>query len=67
MFPNLEAEMTRRRVSREDIAKLTKKNYATVCLKLTGKAPFTLNEAKLIKDKFFSDCDLEELFEREEN
>lgn len=67
MYPNLEAEMARYKVKREDIALEIGKSSKTVGLKLSGRTPFTIDEAFIIKRKFFPDCNVEALFKREEH
>lgn len=63
MFKNLEAEMVRRNVKRNDLAIRIGVRYQAICLKLNGKSPITFNEATTIRDEFFPDKTLEELFE----
>lgn len=62
MFPNLKAEMSRRGIILEDLAKLLNVTVPTVSMKLNGKAPLTLAEAKAIKNYIGVDIPLEELF-----
>ena len=62
MYRNLIAEMARRGLSAEDIAKVIGKSVRTARDKLNGKYPFTLNEAARIKKTYFSGMELEYLF-----
>ncbi|AUM91545.1 helix-turn-helix domain-containing protein [Clostridium botulinum] len=64
MFNNLEAELKRKNIRRKDLAKELNLTIGTVSQKLNGKAPLTLNEAKLIKQVLKVDISLEELFEK---
>lgn len=66
MFRNLEAELVRRNLSRSDLALAIGKSYGTVSQKMCGRIPFTLNEARKIKEVFFPDCNIEYLFSEEE-
>ena len=45
MFRNLRAEMVRRNVKQEQIAKVAKMHKCTLSRKLSCKVPFTINEA----------------------
>lgn len=42
MYRNLEAEIVRRKISKEEIAKAIGKSYVTFTLKLSGKSSFFL-------------------------
>ena len=63
MFPNLKAEMSRKGVTLADLAEVLNVTVPTVSLKLNGKTPLTLSEAKLIKNYLEVDIPLEELYE----
>lgn len=63
MYPNLEAERVRRKIDLKDIAIAIGRTVPTVSLKLKGKYPITLNEAKKIKQLLDVDIPLEELFQ----
>jgi hypothetical protein len=65
VFNNLNAEIARHRVKKGDIAKLIGKTLATFSLKLAGKTPFTYEEACLIHETYFPECDFKVLFQRE--
>ncbi|NOW85348.1 transcriptional regulator with XRE-family HTH domain [Clostridium beijerinckii] len=62
MYNNLEAELRRRKIKRKDLADKLNLTISTVSLKLNGKAPITLHEAKLIKQILNVDIPLEDLF-----
>jgi hypothetical protein len=66
MFPNLLAEMTRQKITQDDIANDIGICHSSINLKLTGKREFTLKEIQLIKEKFFPMFTLDYLFERKE-
>ena len=63
MFRNLEAEMTRASINSEVIAETIGKSYNTTRSKISGKKPFTLDEAAAIKKKLFPGFSLDYLFE----
>ena len=74
MYPNVRAEITRAGLTLEPIARELDVTVSTLSLKLSGKYPVTLNEAKKIKDIIVEakkakgitiniDLPLEELFE----
>ena len=62
MYKNLEAEIVRHNISKNDIAKVIGKNYITLTLKLRGKSSFLYEEAVKIQETFFPEYDLKELF-----
>ena len=59
---NLEAEMTRKRISRRDIAELVGVTYRTIHSKFNGGSEWTLSECLKIRDKFFPEMELDYLF-----
>lgn len=61
-FPNLRAEMARKGVSIQDIARELKKDRTTIGAKLSGKRPIHLEEAFAIIDAFFPELDVHYLF-----
>lgn len=63
MFPNVKAELSRRGITLTDLARVLGCTVSTVCMKLNGKTPLTLAEAKTIKKYIGVDLPLEELFE----
>lgn len=66
MYRNLEAEIVRKEISKDEIAKAINKTYNTLTLKMAGKFPFTYDEAVTIQETFFPNCDLKTLFEKTE-
>lgn len=67
MYLNLEAEIVRSNIPKENIAKAIGKTYNTLTLKLNGKYPFTYDEALKIQETFFPNIELKVLFKREQN
>ena len=49
MFPNLDAEMARKKITRNALAEEIHKTPTTLSLKLNGKAPISLSECVEIK------------------
>lgn len=66
MFPNLDAEMARRKMTALTLAQKTGIPYSTLTPKLAGKAPIKLSEAKAIKKALETDMSIDELFEVDE-
>lgn len=66
MYNNLEAEIIRKRIKKPVIAEAIGRIYNTLNLKISGKYPFTYDEALTIHEKFFSECDFKELFKKTE-
>ena len=68
LFPNLDAELARLNIKRTDIAKdLYKGRVASVSDKLNGKSPLTIEEALMIKRKYFPNLMLDYLFDIKED
>ena len=67
MYNNLEAEITRKKIKKPLIAKEIGRTYNTLNLKISGKYPFTYDEALLIQEKFFPECDFKKLFKKFES
>lgn len=63
MYPNLNAELSRKGVTLTDLAEALDCTVSTACDKKNGKRPFTLAEAKTVKKFLQVDIPLEELFE----
>lgn len=63
-YPLLEAQMLLSSCDRKSLAEALHVHYNTLCRKLRGEMPFTLDEALLIKAFLQTDLPLEELFER---
>lgn len=64
MYPNLKAEMARRNIGAYLIAGSIGLNISSFYRSLRGKRGFTLEEAIRIRDSFFPDFTLEQLFEK---
>ena len=62
MYPNLDAEMARKRITRAFLAEEMGK---TLSLKLNGKAPLTLAECVEIKNIVNPECTVDYLFATE--
>ena len=65
MYPNLNAERARKGITLENIAEGLSVTVGTVSLKLSGKYPVTLAEAKQIKEIIGTNLPLEILFSEE--
>ena len=63
MYRTAKSEMMRRGLTLGDVAPLMDISVGTLSLKLNGKYPITLSEAKQFKEIVKSDLPLEELFE----
>lgn len=64
MYNNLEAEIVRRKIRKTIIADAIGRSYNTLNLKISGRYPFTYDEALTIHEKFFPECNLKELFKK---
>lgn len=64
MYNNLEAEIVRKKIKKQNIAKGIGRTYNTLNLKIAGKYPFTYDEALAIHEEFFPECDFKELFKQ---
>ena len=62
MYPNLDAELDRKKITRTQLAKILKVNPGTLSLKLNGKAPLTLTECIKIKQAVGEQYSIEYLF-----
>ena len=65
IYPNLRAEMARRNISIQCIAKAIETGRDTAGAKLSGKRRLFFEEAIAIMDTFFPDEDIRHLFEKE--
>ena len=66
IYPNLEAEMRRHRVTQQDIASFIGRRPETVSKWMNGRAgEFSISMAMQVKDHFFPRCSVEYLFARE--
>lgn len=62
MFPNLDAELARKKMTRGMLAERIHKTATTLSLKLNGKAPITLAECIEIKNVVSPDSTVDYLF-----
>lgn len=62
MFPNLNAEMARFKITAKDMAIAVDMKYDTLLNKLKGKTEFTRPEMYLIKNTFFPSQTIDFLF-----
>ena len=65
LFPNLDAEMARKKITRSMLAEKINKTATTLSLKLNGKAPLTLNECVEIKNVVSPESTVDFLFATE--
>jgi hypothetical protein len=66
MFPNLNAEMARYKVSPKDIAETLERTVERTRDKLTGRVSTSTQEAEAIRNKHFPGMSLDYLFETRE-
>ena len=64
VYPILVAEIAKRKIKKADIAKTLGICDKALYNKLNGLASFTLEEALLLRNEFFPDKTVEELFTR---
>ncbi len=66
IYKNLASEMVKRDVTIEHF-RITLNKKTTKCIKekLSGKTKFSVAEAMLLFDTYFSDCEFTELFKKE--
>ena len=62
MFPNLSAELARKKMSMKDLSEETNIGYESMKNKMKGKTEFTCAEMNSIK-KVFPGCTMDYLFE----
>lgn len=62
MFPNLEAEMARKKITQAKLAEILEVTPTTLSLKLNGKSTLSLKECVKIKNMVFPDKTLDYLF-----
>lgn len=65
MYPEVRAEMARKKISLDIIANGIDCTVSTASLKLNGKSPIMLKEAVKIKNIIGSELPIEELFKPE--
>lgn len=67
MLRNLEAEITRKKLSREEIASGIGISTRSLYDKLKGKSQFSVEEAFNLRRLFFPDKEMDYLFEQTDN
>ena len=65
-YLNLKGEMAKRSVTIEAISQLLHIHRNSVANKLRGESSFYIEEATQIREAFFPDKELEELFQKDE-
>lgn len=65
MFPNLSAEMARKKITIKALSEITEINYETLKNKCNGNTEFKRIEMYLIKKKAFPECSIDYLFKTE--
>lgn len=63
MYPNLRAEMARKKITASELAEKLGITISTMSIKLNGKSDFTLKEALKIRAILEADMPIEVLFE----
>lgn len=66
MFPNLDAEMARKKITRTMLAEMIHKTPTTLSMKLNGKAMLTLAECIEIRDAVGKEFAIDYLFASDE-
>lgn len=66
MYSNLERILKERKITKKELAAFLQIRYATLVDKTNGNSRFFLDEAILIKERFFPDVEIEYLFATEE-
>lgn len=64
MYPNLEAEIARKSITKAKVAEKIKMPITTFSQKINGKFEFTVAEAKRIKKRVFPEHSIEYLFKK---
>lgn len=67
MYPNLDAEMARKKITRAALANLIHMTASTLSMKLNGKATLTLLECIKIRDAVDESLEIDYLFASEED
>ena len=62
IYRNLDAEMSRQKITNEDIAKILNKNISTITAKLNVPDRIKLSECLKIKNEFFPTLEIDYLF-----
>ena len=66
MYPNLEAEMARSKITQAKLAEIVGITPTTLSFKLNGKSTLSLKECVQIKKNAFPDKSLDYLFQTDE-
>lgn len=66
MYPNLEAEMARSKITQAKLAEILGITPTTLSFKLNGKSTLSLKECVQIKKRAFPDKSLDYLFQTED-
>lgn len=66
MFPNLDAEMARRKITRAALANTLHVTPSTLSMKLNGRAKLTLPECIKIRDAVDKNLEIDYLFASDE-
>ena len=64
MYLNLKTELERNRITETELADLLGVHRNTIANKLNGTTSFTIDEAVLIRDKFFPYAEFQYLFKK---
>lgn len=64
MYENLKTEMVKKGITQRALANILKIHENTVANKLTGESNFSIEEAFIIKEYLFPQCDLTYLFKK---
>ena len=64
MLHNLEAEIARRNLTKQEVADCIGISKRTLYDKLVGKTAFTIKEASKLQGELFPDCEMDYLFEQ---
>lgn len=65
LYPNLEAEMARNRVTQKDLANLLDKTPETICNWMNGRSgDFPVGAVFRVREELFPECTVDYLFER---
>lgn len=67
MFPNLDAEMARKKITRGALANVLHMTPSTLSMKLNGKATLTLPECIKIRDAVDEKLEIDYLFASDED
>ena len=62
---NIKQELIKRNISQKIVSEILGVHVNTVCSKVNGDTPFTIEEAFKLKDVFFYDVDFRYLFSRD--